>query len=337
MSEALSTADRLILVVMAGLIGAWGAAGALDVSQRTEAGFSTDANHVITHLDPAGPAEVVNMRVGDEIIRIDSKHVEDTGAIVRLPRVAAGERRSYTVQRGESTIRYRPAFRTLDEQTRAREYLFTIVGFSFLLIPLAACLTQPNPATRVLTLMGMGLSLAFFDGPYLLSYDIRAVAAVVAQLFVLLGLAALVHFLLIFPHRRPLLKRSWGKKLVYVPMLIVWLLIGWRVLLTPSEESLARFVSQFFSGLVIVIYLLVGLFLLLRNYSRTDGVVRRRLALNRMLWATAAAIIPAVVAQLARIVSPSTPLPGQAYYFIALLLVPIAWSLSAIRATDSGR
>jgi hypothetical protein len=73
MSEDLSTADRLILVVMAGLIGAWGAAGALDVSQRTEAGFSTDANHVITHLDPAGPAEVVNMRVGDEIIRIDSK------------------------------------------------------------------------------------------------------------------------------------------------------------------------------------------------------------------------------------------------------------------------
>jgi hypothetical protein len=82
----------------------------------------------------------------------------------------------------------------------------------------------------------------------------------------------------------------------------------------------------------ITLYLLIGLFLLLRNYSRTDRAERKRLAFNRMLWGTVAAIIPTAVAQLVRVASPDTPLPGQDYYFVALALVPITWSLSAARA-----
>ena len=106
-----------------------------------------------------------------------------------------------------------PALRSLSERAQAYEHLSTAIGFSFLLIPLTACLTRPNMATRVLALMGFGVALSFFKGPYLISYDIRAVAATVAELFMLLGLAAMVHFLLIFPSRRPLLDKSWGKKL----------------------------------------------------------------------------------------------------------------------------
>jgi Na+/melibiose symporter-like transporter len=193
-------------------------------------------------------------------------------------------------------------------------------------------MTRPNQATRVLALMGLGVSFSFFDGPHIVNYDFRAVAVCVAQLFMLFGLAAMVHFLLLFPSRRPLLQRSWGKKLVYIPVLIIWMLIAWRVLFTPSSGSLAAFVSQFFSGIGTTVYLLLGLFLLLRGYSRTDRDERKRLALNRMLWATIAAIIPTVVAQLASIVSPDTPLPGQDYYFVLLALIPMTWSLSAARA-----
>ena len=74
-----------------------------------------------------------------------------------------------------------------------------------------------------------------------------------------------------------------------------------------------------------------GLYLLLRNYSRTDRPLRKQLALNRMLWGTVAAIIPGVVAKLVTLVSPHTPLPGQDYYFVFLVLVPMTWALSAAR------
>ena len=334
MNAKLSGADGGILLIMAALIAAWGIGGALDVPNRTEAGLTADANHVITHLAPDGPAENVNMKVGDKILRIEGTDVEDTANIVRLPRVEAGERRRYLVTRGDQTIRYLPALRSLSERAQAYEHLSTAIGFSFLLIPLTACLTRPNMATRVLALMGLGVALSFFNGPYLISYDIRAVAATVAELFMLLGLAAMVHFLLIFPSRRPLLDKSWGKKLVYVPMLIIWLLIAWKILFTPPAAAVSSFVSQFLSGLGITLYLLIGLFLLLRNYSRTDRDERRKLALNRMLWATVAAIIPTVVAHLVTMVSPDTPLPGQEYYFVALAVVPITWSLSAVRASS---
>lgn len=332
MNDTMTSGDRSILLFMALVIAAWGMTGALDVRHRTEAGFTTDQNHVITNLEPGGPAEQVNMQVGDRIIRIDGADIGDTARMARLPRMEAGERRSYTIVRGEDTIRYRPAFRSLDVHTRSQEYLAAVIGFSFLLIPLTACLSRPNHATRVLALMGIGLSLSFFDGPYIVNYDIRAVAAVVAQLFVLLGLAAMIHFQLIFPAKRPLMQRAWGRKLVYIPMLMIWVLIGWRTLFTPSADSIAAFVSQFFSGVGITLYLVIGLFLLLRNYSRTDRSVRQRLALNRMLWGTVAAVIPSVVAQLVTIASPDTPLPGQEYYFAFLALIPITWSLSAARA-----
>ena len=334
MSKNLSGGDSGILLIMAALIAAWGISGALDVPKRTEAGLSVDAKYVITYLAPDGPAENVNMGLGDKILRIEGIDVEDTANIVRLPRVKAGERRSYVVSREDKTIRYRPAFRSLSTRAQAYEYISTALGFAFLLIPLAACLTRPNMATRALALMGLGVALSFFNGPFLNSYDIRAVAAAVAELFMLLGLAAMVHFLLLFPDRRPVLDKSWGKKLIYFPMLVIWLLIAWKSLFTPPAAAVTTFVSQFISGLGITLYLLIGLFLLLRNYSRTDREARRKLALNRMLWATVAAMIPTVVAHLVTMVSPDTPLPGQDYYFIALALVPITWSLSAARSSS---
>lgn len=324
-------ADHGILLLMALLIGMWGIFGTLDVHNRTEAGFEADTRHVITRLEPGGPAETVGMRVGDRIIRIDGRAVEDTATMVRLPRMEAGERRSFTVIRGDRTIRYRPAYRPLDLRAAALKHLSTIVGFSFLLIPLAACLRHPGPHTRILALMGLGLSLAFFDGPYTVNYESRALAGTVAQFFVLMGLTSMLHFLLLFPQRRPVVGRPWVKKLLYGPMLLIWLLFAWRMLFTPPASSLPVLVSQFVSGLVITIYLLVGLFLLLRNYSRTDRAERKKRALNRMLWATVAAIIPAAVAQLVTLVSPDTPLPGQDCYFVFLALIPMSWSLSAAR------
>lgn len=331
MTESISKGDGGLLLFMAALIAAWGIAGAMDVSERTEAGLSTNSSHVITWLAPGGPAEVVNMQVGDRILRIEGTEIEDTSNIIRLPRVEAGERRSYVVQRGDQTIRYLPEFRKLGERARSLEYLATVVGFSFLLITLAACLTRTTPVTRVLALMGLGVSLSFFDGPYLVSYDIRAVATAVAQLFMLLGIAAIVHFLLLFPRKRPLLDKPWGKKLVYWPMLLIWILMAWKILFVPPAASVAGFIGQFVSGLGVTLYLVAALYLLLRNYSRSDREERKALALNRMLWASVAAIIPAVVAHLVSLVSPDTPLPGQDYYFVTLALIPMAWSLSAIR------
>ena len=323
--------DRLVVIVMTLLILAWGVAGMKDVGTRTEAGYKVDRNNIITHLDPGGPAEMVNMQLGDKVVGIAGHPIEDTATISRLPRVEPGERRAIVVDRGERRFQYRPQFRSLDMRAVWREYLTAIVGFSFLLIPLVTCLTRPSRVTRVFALMGLGLSLAFFDGFHIVNYQIKAIAVTVAQLFILLGVGAIVHFLLMFPTARPVLARSWIKKLIYLPLLLMWLIYGWRILFLPPADSGLVTASHVVTGLGVTAYFLVGLYLLLRNYSRTERAERKALALNRMLWGTVFAVIPAAVAQLAAMVSPETPLPGQDYYFAALVLIPITWSLSAAR------
>lgn len=331
MNKKMNTGDRLTLILMALLVAAWGVAGMMDVSQRTEAGFAMDRQHVITHLDPGGPAERVGMQLGDQVVGIAGHPIEDTATMARLPRVEAGERRAIVVDREEKRFQYRPAYRPLEMRARWREYLTAIVGFSFLLIPLTACLTRPSAATRVLALMGLGLSLAFFDGFYILNYQIRAIAVTIAQLFILLGIGAMVNFLLLFPAQRPVLQKSWSKKLIYLPMVFMWLIYGWRILFIPPADSGLVSASHVVTGLGVTAYLAIALYLLLRNYSRTERGERRQLTLNRMLWGTVFAIIPTAVAQLAAMVSPHTPLPGQQYYFVALVLIPITWTLSAVR------
>ncbi|HKJ16937.1 MAG TPA: PDZ domain-containing protein [Xanthomonadales bacterium] len=331
MSEKTNTGDAFVLILMAVLIAAWGVAGSLDVSKRTQPGFSTNENHEIVTLKPNGSAEQINMQVGDRIIGIDGNRIEDTSTIVRLPRVPEGERRSFTVTRGEQTIRYRPVFTSLNDREMAREQLSIIVGFAFLLIPLVACITRPAPATRVLALMGLGLSLHFFDGPYLVSYDVHAVALTVVQLFVLLGLAAMIHFLHLFPLKRSLIQKPWGKKLIYFPVLLIWFADAWRILFTPPASSVPAQLAKGFSETGMIAYFMLGLILVVANYISAQGAERSRLALNQMLLASLVASVPIVTALLAGSFLPELILPWQNYYFVLLALVPMAWSYSASR------
>ncbi len=331
MSEQIKSPDALLLVLLTALAAAWGIAGALDVSQRTHPGFTISNDFEIVSVRPGGPAEGINMQVGDRVIRIDGHPVEDTATLTRLPRVKEGERRSYTVSRGDQTIRYRPAFEKLSVREQAIAHLRTIVGFAFLLIPLVACFTRPKPATRILALMGLGLSMHFFVAPYIASYDVRAIALAVSRLFLLLGLAAMVHFLLVFPRQRALIDKSWCKKLLYWPVLLMWFADAWRLLFTPPAASIASKLVQGFSDTGVLAYVVLGLILLIANYAGSESSLKKETALFPMLLATIIAIAPVTLAGLASTFSPETVLPGQAYYFALLALVPMSWSISAAR------
>jgi membrane-associated protease RseP (regulator of RpoE activity) len=327
---SLDTANgRLLLSVLAMLVGSWGILGWFDLANETQAGFVTDGNHTVTQVYRGSPAQVAGLRPGDHMSHIDGVAVENAATIARQARKKAGEVQRLTLTRDGQTKELLITYGPLPQRELRLAHAAAIVGFCFLLLPLLTFLRQPIEATRVLAVMGIGLSLAFMDGPYIAAFSMRALTAAITSLFVLFGVAALLQFLLVFPQQRPWLRRPWGKTVLYMPAFALWLLIAWRLLFTPAASPALTALTSTLAGVITGSYFLLSLFQVLRNYSRTDQAQRQVLKINSMLLGTVAALVPVTIAQLVAAFSPQSVLPGQDYYFITLALIPLSWARSA--------
>jgi hypothetical protein len=326
-----STGGRVGLSIMTILVACWGLLGWFDLPNRTQAGFSTDGNNTVIQVDLASPAELAGLKVDDFITHVDGHAVEQTSTISRLPRKKVGEIAIYNIERVGQKHEISIVYESLPKENISIDRVSLIIGFCFLLFPLLAYFRKPVEATRVLCVMGVGLGLAFMTGPYIGDFSIRSVTKAITSLFVLFGVAALLQFLLVFPQRRAWMSRRHLKKLIYLPAFLLWALIAYRLVLTPAATSALNTLTNLLLGIVVGGYLFTSLFQVLRNYSKTDKLQRNALALNSMLWGTVMGLLPVTIAQLTTAFSPQSVLPGQDYYFVSLVLIPLTWSRSANR------
>jgi hypothetical protein len=322
---------RLLLSVLAMLAAVWGLLGWSDTQQRAEAGFDTDGNNRVIEVGAESPAEQAGLEAGDIILQIAGYATEDARSLARLPRMKAGDTRVFTIERNGEAQEISIIYASLPDDKLALERARVIVGFCFLLFPLLALFRLASDATRLLAVMGIGLSLAFLGGPQITDASIRAMTSSISALFILFGIASLVQFLLVFPNRRPFIDKSYAKSLVYLPAIALWGLLAWRLLFTPAATSFLNSFTGLALGVVVGLYFLFALFRVLRNYSQTDQAQRQRLGLNLMLWGTVAGLLPVTIGQLASAFSPQSVLPGQDYYFLSLMLIPLTWARSASR------
>jgi len=329
------TFDQGLLIALCLLATCWGLLGWLDLPKQAFAGFDTEGHHVVTRIYPGSPAESAGLQTGDRITHADGVALKSIGAMVRLPGKKAGESRRFTVERGEDSLDVEVTWATVSVETLVQSRVLLLVGLCFLFFPLLAFLRRPGDSTRLLVLAGFGLSLAIMQGPFISDFNMRSLAAVVTSLFTLLGMVAAVQFLLMFPSPRPWLKRAWAKPLLYGPVVLLWLLLVYRVFFTLATDSTLNTFTQFLSGVTTFAFLLSGLYLLLRNFSRTQTEERKVLGMNAMFIATVVAVLPLFIAQLVRVFSPQTPLPGQDYYFITLALLPMFWARTAMRHSSN--
>jgi len=326
--------SRALLTCLALLTFCWGLLGWLDLPHRAEAGFDTDGNSVVRRVQPGSPAESAGLLPGDAITHFDGVSAKDQASLARQPRKQPGGKHLLGIERSGESIKLSIEYRPLPAETLRLRLASFVVGLFFLMLPAATFLRHAHPATAVLAVMGIGLSLSFFDRPYIADFYLRASSLAITTLFVLIGVAALLQFLLTFPHRRAWLAQPMRRRLIYLPVFLLWLMYAWRFVFTPSGSSALSSFTQFLAGGVIGGYLLASLFLLLRNFSRTDKAQRKALALNWMLFGTLVGFIPGTVAQLTRAFSPHAHLPAQDFYFIALALIPLSWSWSASRRRE---
>jgi hypothetical protein len=330
------TSDRAILLCMVLVAISWGVLGWIDLPHQAKAGFDTNGLDTVTAVQAGSPAEAAGLRPGDVITHFDGVPLDNATAIARMPRKNPGEVLNLAIEREGQASQLFIAFAPPTERSLNLARASLIIAGCFLLIPVFAFYRKPCTATRVLAMMGFGLSFAFMTGPYIADFGARALAMAATSLFVLFGVVATLQFLLVFPEKRPWVSRTHQKILLYLPAFLLWLLLTYRVVWTPAATSGLNWLTQSMAAVVIGGYLLTCLFRVLRNHSRTHRAQRQALALNAMLLATVAGIVPVTIAQLIRAFSPHAALPGQDYYFVTLVLIPFAWARSASRWQPDG-
>ncbi len=277
---------------------------------------------------PGSRAEAGGLRAGDVILAIAGVRTDRAAALSELPRPAAGESRAYRVSRdGTARAEERVVtveFAPLPPGDLARERASIVVGLCFLMFPLLVGYRRPSRAARVLLVMGVWPSSTgpTWTTPLFVRWR-RPSGRSLCWSASPRSSTSFCYF------RGAVPGWSSGTWPVYLPALLLWVLLAWRLLFMPAASGALTVITNLALAVVVVGYLLAALFLVLRNYSRTDRAERKALALNGMLWGTVLGVVPAALAQLTTVFSPASELPAQDFWFVSLALIPIAWSRSA--------
>lgn len=316
-------------MLLAALVALWGILTFFDIDKQPSSGYATDGNNTVTQVEQGGPAATAGLQAGDHIQSINGIPTEDAAGLNRLGRATIGETRDFVVERDGQAVSVAIAYSGLEGKDRSLSWAATLTGFCCLGFCVTAFMARQNRATQVLAVMGLGLGLAFLGGPYFEAAGVRTVLNTLRNAVVLTGIAAMLHFLLVFPAPRPFIEKPNGARLLYVPVLLFWLLISYRIVFTPAATSGLNTFTNIFAGVIVGGYFLLSIITMLRNYIRASREERGSKGLNAMLWGTILGLAPVTVANIIGIFSPQTVLRGSDYYFLALILIPLTWAMAA--------
>ena len=317
--------NKTPLLVLAAVVVIYGVLGWLDVSNYAQGGWATDPDNTVTQVLSGSPAEAGGLQVGDKITSLGGIAVTDAKARLRRARPEVGETWEFVVERDGATMSLDI---TSGEPVAERKFLAHagfLVGFCFIGFTLRAYIQEQSASTQALAIAGILFSLVFITGPYFENYMVRSVDAAVGALLIWLGVASLLNFLLVH-------LRSGGNRLVYLPGVAAGLFIAWRVLATPEATTALNNFSNIFIGVIAAFYLLASLVTVYRSFSGATASERESQGLKLMLIGALIGLVPPMIGILTGIVAPQVVLPGQNFYFLAFIAIPITWSMAVLKA-----
>jgi len=322
---------KMALLVVSAVILLWGVMGAVDVRNLTHTGYVTNGSNTIIRVTEGSPADVAGLTSGDVIRSIDGISVTDTRAIGRRPRPTAGEVRSFEVERDGQTVSLELRYAAPTTNERFTAYGGILIGICFLVFGVWAYLTAPGRATALLAVLGLTFAPALTLGPYLASAALRAAVAAISFAAILVGLAVLLHFLLVFPRAKQLLQRRSVTWAIYGPAAVLALVAVWATALQPAAISESNAFFRLLFGLFEAGYFVISLTALIHSYVVASSQDRAAQGLYLMLVGTVAALGPLLLLVVVALLAPQVLLPGSQYFFLTLVFIPVTFALAAVR------
>ena len=317
---------------IAAVVLVWAVLSVLELPNATYTGYITTPQNVVNDVEAGSPADVAGLQVGDRITSFDGIPVEDTKALNQAPRVVPGTQREIGVERAGQVMTVSLTVGSPTGMNQAVNWLGVLIGLTYLLLPIWARSRSGSAASVMLAWFGICFAFAFMNGPYFSSPTIRNLLGAASLTVIVLGFALLLRFVLAFPFQSPFLAKPAARYWIYGPATFIALMFAYLFLGQPAATSGLNAVVNILVGAFIIGYFGASLFTLISRYRSASAEARSSSGLSLMLWGAVIALVPLVLTSLLAMAAPMVVLPGQQFYFLALILIPIAFSRAVANA-----
>ena len=335
MNYASQTWQRVFVTVALAVV-VLGLFSALDAPHYTYTGYSRSGSR-IADVENGSPAAVAGLQSGDVIDSINGIPLKEIWELEHGP--TAGESWRVVVRRNGALLQLKlsPTGQPATEVARARSR--SILGLSLVGFTAWAFVTAPSAATMFLAVAGLTFGFLMMGAPYVAPGIARQALNAIAVLAFTLGMVAVVHFLLAFPSRGRFLERPRALWLLYAPAVALAIPSIANVVLPASLRVDTRLLGALWIVLLSA-YFLSAAVLLVRRYTSTPRAERAKHGLGLMVGSALAAVVPFLFFAVAPRFWTASVSASDAYspYAAATFsIVPLAFSVAAVRSTRSGR
>jgi phosphoserine phosphatase RsbU/P len=326
----IAIAPFLLLLIIVGVLDLYRA-------DRPDESYRIDEQTLtIRSITEGGAAARAGLQAGDRIRAINDQPIEGPADVIAATgALRVGDRVRITVNRDARPVDITIEIEPLGTEVRLRRSSLAAIALSFLALGLVVVLRRADTLAIVFYSLTLVLSLVIAPMPastaiswnFFVNVLYRASFALLPTLF--------LHFFLIFPFRRKIVRRF--------PRIIA-VMYGVSVALFTTATTLdalfhiqgrtdvlaAILIVTTMNSILMVAGLVAGIVSFVTAYlSSPSGSVRRRLKI--VLWGTILGFLPLVVGTVMRAIFPAAELPGSRYYHLSLFLVPLSFAYAIIR------
>lgn len=302
----------------------------IDQLGRGVAGFETGAGARVVAVDPEGAAAQTELMVGDRLLSVQGHDTPDSSAVQQWTGGRVGETRSMRIARGsdvlELTLQLAPVASTQRFQLISR----VLLALLCILSPFIAQWRRPTRAGRALMVCGWGIGLAVAGLPGLAGKGVEMFLVVLRNGFVLAGIAASVHFLLLYPRPRAFLAAT-GIAWLYLPAGILWALLSWQLLSGAPEQGALVGINRIAAAVLMLAYGLTALILLSRSAVR-EWLAGSKEGSVRLLALLLAGVLPYAMGRVMGSIWPQWTSSELGLLLLFAAVVPVAWSVQVAKA-----
>lgn len=293
-------------------------------------------NMTVRRVAEDSPGRAAGIRHGDRVLSVGGVPCANIKqASECISRAKPGDTLVYKVARGDRIFSVPVTFEAQPRSEMARKLLQVLVGLSFIGIGLLVYFRRGDRVALVFFLFCLAFGLLLAN---IVSYEVGAARyffkAIFYDVMVLFLPAFLLHFFLVFPERKAIIRRAQRlEAYIYIPaflFLIFSEFFNIMIFMRGMSYSHSLIVFEHVTSVYFVVYFLLGLISFIHSYwTAPTKAVKRKLRL--VVWATVVGTLPIVVTFLVISMRPSVEMPGEKLAVFPLILIPIAFGHAIVR------